>query len=268
MEQWQDRAIILSVRPHGENGAVISLLTAEHGRQSGYVRGAMSSKNRGTLDIGNIVDAQWRSRVEGNLGSLTLELRSNPAARIMQDPLKLCALQSACAICDQALPEKEGHSGLYDAMVTLFEIMDGAFWAQGYVMWELSLLRELGFSLDLARCAAGGDAKDLLYVSPKSGRAVSRAAGEIYKEKLLLLPSFLNGAQARSELEEIVIGLKLTGFFLEHWAFAHHNRGIPEVRQRLGLRFAERFAKSNDQGSGNDTGPDTNQLSKELYGAR
>lgn len=248
MEQWQDQSVILAVRRHGENGAIVSLLTRDHGRQAGYVRGAFSTKNRGTLEVGNIVDANWRARTSENLGSLSLELSHSTAARIMQDALKLAALQAACALCDQALPEKEGHSGLYDGFIALLNILETDIWAAGYIMWEIALLRELGFSLDLSRCAGGGDASTLAYISPKTGRAVSYSAGEPYKDKLLPLPGFLKPNGGGADNEDILTGLQLTRFFLEHWVFAHHNRGLPEARIRLGLRFAEQFAKTDSSG--------------------
>lgn len=240
MEQWQDQGIVLSVRPHGENGGVVSLLTRDHGRHAGYVRGARSSKMRGTLEAGNVVDAAWQARVSDELGSYTLELSQSLAAHIMQDPLRLGALQAACALCDQALPEREGHSGLFYGLSALFETLQSDVWASAYVMWEIALLKELGFSLDLSACAGGGDVGDLAYVSPKTGRAVSRAAGEIYKERLLHLPDFLKKNRGGGDPADVLTGLDLTGYFLEHWVFAHHTQGIPTQR----LRFYERFAKT------------------------
>ena len=260
MERWQDQSIILAVRPHGEHGAVVSVLTAEHGRQAGYVRGAFSSKNRGTLEVGNIVDANWQARTSDSLGAFTFELSRSTAARIMQDSLKLGALQSACALCDQAVPEKEGHVGLYNGLLALLDILEGDVWAEGYVMWEIAFLKELGFSLDLSQCAGGGDSQALAYVSPKTGRAVSLEEGEPYKNKLLPLPKFLQPDGGLAETGDILTGLQMTRFFLEHWVFVHHNRGLPEARERLGLRFAEHFAKT----EGILT--DTSELSKELHG--
>ena len=244
MEQWQDQSIILAVRGHGENGAIVSLISREYGRQSGYIRGAHSSKNRGTLEIGNIVDANWRARTSDSLGYLTLELSHSTASRIMQDALKLAALQSACSLCDQALPEKEGHAGLYDGLAALLEILQSDIWAQAYVMWEVALLKELGFALDLSRCAAGGDSGELCYVSPKTGRAVSQEAAQPYKDKLLPLPEFLKPCGRESGENDVITGLNLTRYFLEHWVFVHHNKGLPEARVRLDLRFAEDFAKT------------------------
>ncbi|MCB1783357.1 MAG: DNA repair protein RecO [Alphaproteobacteria bacterium] len=252
MEQWQDQGIVLSARRHGENGAVVSLLTEKEGRACGYVRGAFSTKNRGTLEAGNIVDAQWSSRVEGNLGAYTLELARGTAARVMDDAMKLAALQSACALCDAALPERETHPGLYHGFMALLDILDSDIWAAAYIMWEIALLKELGFSLDLTKCAGGGSNQALAYVSPKTGRAVSYEAGEPYKDKLLPLPGFLKPNSGPAESEDILIGLNLTYYFLEHWVFTHHSHGVPEARQRLHLRFAERFAKT--EGSKVQTG--------------
>tara|TARA_R110002095_G_scaffold76633_5_gene65562 strand:+ start:1150 stop:1947 length:798 start_codon:yes stop_codon:yes gene_type:complete len=262
MEQWQDQSVVLAARAHGENGAIVSLLTRGHGRQAGYVRGASSSKNRGSLEVGNIVDANWRARTSDSLGALTIELSRSTAARIMHDALKLAALQSACALCDQALPEKEGHEGLYDGMLALLDILEGEVWAAGYVMWEIALLKELGFSLDLSRCAGGGDDNTLAYVSPKTGRAVSYAAAEPYKDKLLPLPGFLKPNGGPSDPEDVMIGLQLTRFFLQHWVFAHHNRGLPEARHRLDLRFAEVFAKTR---SSDDSTRNIEALGTEIY---
>lgn len=243
MESFQDQGIVLSVRGHGENGAIVALLTENHGRHAGYVRGARSSKMRGVLEPGNMVDAIWQSRLSENLGSYTLELKHNPAASFMQDPTRLCALQSACALSDAALPEREGHAGMFYGLNALFEALESDVWGPAYVMWEIALLKELGFSLELTKCAGGGDASDLAYVSPKTGRSVSASAGEPYKEKLLPLPEFLKPARSGGDEADVLTGLTLTGYFLEHWVFAHHSAGIPTPR----LRFHERFAKTIEQ---------------------
>ena len=241
MEQWQDQGIILSSRKHGESGAIVSLLTRTRGRYVGYVRGAQGTKMRGVLEIGNSVDVAWQSRVAENMGTYALELSANAGVHLLHDPLRLSALQAVCALCDAAMPEREAHEGLFDGTLALFEAMKNEdIWAAAYVMWEIAFLRELGFSLDLSKCAAGSGDDDLIYVSPKTGRAVSRSAGAPYKEKLLSLPAFLT--PRGGDIDDIAIdqALQLTGFFFEHWAFTHHSRGIPDAR----LRFAERFAKT------------------------
>ena len=244
MEKWQDQGLILELRPHGESGAIVSALTENHGRTAGYVRGAGGSRMRGTLEPGNLVDINWQTRVEGNLGTFTLELSKSHAALFMQDALKLAALQSACALCDQALPEGEGHPGLFYGLEALLQTLDSEIWGAAYVMWEIALLKELGFALQLTECAGGGDAAQLAYVSPKTGRAVSLQAGEPYKDKLLALPGFLKPGGALDTEDDILTGLKLTGYFLQHWAFAHHSRGVPENRLRFQLRFEQHFAKT------------------------
>ena len=239
MERWQDQGIVLAVRAHGENGGVVSLLTEANGRHAGYVRGAHSSRMRGTMEAGNLVDANWQARTADDLGTMTMELVRSPAAHIMQDPLKLAALQSACALCDSALPEREGHPGLFHGLNALFETLQTEIWAEAYILWEIAFLRELGFSLDFSKCAGGGDAANLTYVSPKTGRAVSLEAGKLYKDRLLMLPEFLKPQGTPGDESDILTGLAMTAYFLEHWAYAHHSQGIPEPR----LRFQTRFAK-------------------------
>lgn len=191
------------------------------------------------IEPGSRVSIDWKSRIADNLGTVTLEQEAGLPHGVLDDPLKLSALLSACALCDSALPEREGHAGLYRGFKTLIEMMDGEVWGAAYIYWEIALLKELGFGLDLTRCAGGGDAKTLAYVSPKSGCAVSYAAGEPYKDKLLPLPSFLKPNGGPLDAEEIQKGLRMTGYFLEHWVFTHHTKGVPEAR----LRFEERQKK-------------------------
>lgn len=240
MERWDDQGIVLSARAHGEGGAIVVLLTENHGRHTGYVHGGMSSKKRGTIERGTLVRAEWQSRVSDNLGSYTLESEKGLPINILDDGLKLKSLLSACVLCDAALPEREGHAGLYHGLLALIESFEGEHWQYAYIMWEIQLLRELGFRLELDQCVQGGDAQTLTHVSPKSGRAVSKAQADPYKEKLLLLPDFLRPQdmrEGREMDEDIALGLKITGHFLEHWAFAHHTNGLPQARVLLGERF-------------------------------
>lgn len=209
---------------------------------------------RGTLEPGNLVSADWRARNSDDLGAYTLEQERNLASGFLSDGLRLGALQSACALCDAALPEREGHPGLYYGLLALLDAFEGEAWGAGYVIWEIALLKELGFGIDLTRCAGNGNPSTLCYVSPKSGCAVSAEKGEPYKDKLLTLPYFLrpsppsippaSGGEAnvvsRGGEEDVLAGLQVTGYFLEHRVFAHHSRGIPTER----LRFQERFAKT------------------------
>lgn len=251
MELWQDQGIVLSARPHGESGAVVSILTENYGRSAGYIRGAQSSRQRGIIEPGSLVGARWSARSEGQLGTFTLEQDRNLAAGLMNDPLPLAAMLSACALCDAALPEREAHPGLFHGMIALLESLATDIWGAAYIMWEIALMRELGFALDLSRCAANGDPMTLEWVSPKSGHAVSREKGVPYKDKLLVLPLFLRPPHPAplpmgervsepGDNTDVLNGLKMTGYFLEHWIFNHHTKGIPEQR----LRFQAAFEKT------------------------
>ncbi|HTK84717.1 MAG TPA: DNA repair protein RecO [Patescibacteria group bacterium] len=243
MENWRDQGIVLAARAHGESGAVVCLLTESHGRHVGYVQGGQSSRLRGVLEPGNMVSAEWSSRVADGLGGYRLEQERHMGALLMHDPLRLGALQSACALCDAALPERQPHPGLYHGMLALIETMTSDIWGAAYVMWELALLRELGYGIELSRCAGGGDPMTLEWVSPKSGHAVSTAAGAPYKERLMPLPAFLKPQKGDANEEEILKGLRLAGYFLEHRVFAQSRNGMPPER----LRFEERFAKTMKQ---------------------
>ena len=244
MENWKDQGIILSAHPHGEGGAVLSCITEHYGRQKGYVHGASSKKTRALIEPGTHVELEWQARTADQLGRFTVEpVGGISAAALLDEPLKLAALQSACALCDQALPDREGHGGLYHGFLALLDSFQGEHWGVSYVVWEMALLKELGFGLDLSRCAGGGEAADIAYMSPKSGCAVSLEKGEPFKEKLLPLPEFLKRHSQSHNLlgsdEDVYTGIEMTGYFFENWVFAQHSRGIPPAR----LRFAARFAR-------------------------
>jgi DNA repair protein RecO (recombination protein O) len=234
--EWHDEAIVLSARPHGETSAVVTLLTLEHGRHAGLVRGGQSPRTRAVYQAGNQVRAVWRARLSDHLGSYACEPLKSHAARLFDEPDRLTALSAAAAMSERALPEREPHAACYHGFLALLEALEGDYWAEAYVSWELALLKELGFGLDLSRCAAGGANDQLAYVSPKSGRAVSLAAGEPYRDKLLPLPGFLvgRGGGGAAAVEQ---GLALTGFFLERHVFAPHDRDLPAARRRLAERF-------------------------------
>lgn len=232
--EWNDEAIILSVRPHGETAVVVELLTRQHGRHRALVHGGRSRRQRPTLQAGNHVDATWKARLADHLGHATLELRRSYASDAMQEPLALAGLSSIAAL-GHLVPERDPHPNLYE--VTLFVLGfldDPSVWPALYVRWELALLEELGFGLDLKSCAATGVKFDLIYVSPKTGRAVSRDAGEPYKDRLLPLPAFLT-AERPSEVTQaaVISGLALTGHFLEARVYHPRELTLPDVRARL-----------------------------------
>lgn len=237
--EWTDEAIVLSARPHGESAAVATLLTREHGRHAGLVQGARSARQRGVLEAGNLVGARWRARLPEHLGAFSLELDRSVAAGLLDDPLRLAALVSACSVCEAALPEREPHGPVYDGFRALLVALGSEFWDAAYVRWELGVLQELGFGLDLTRCAATGTNDQLAYVSPRTGRAVSLSAGEAYRDRLLPLPGFLIGRGA-ADPEEVGRGLLLSGHFLERTAMAAGGIGLPAAR----ARFVERYRKS------------------------
>ena len=233
---WTDDGIVLSARPHGESSAVVQLLTRGQGRHAGLVRGGQGKRARGIYQPGNLVAANWTARLAEHLGNYTCELLESHAARVLDDPPRLAALSAAAAVSEAALPEREPHPACFEGFLALLAALPGDHWAEVYVRWELALLAELGFGLDLESCAAGGANDQLAYVSPKSGRAVSLAAGEPYRDKLLPLPGFLigRGGGGAAEVEQ---GLALTGFFLERHVFAPHHRDLPAARRRLAERF-------------------------------
>jgi DNA repair protein RecO (recombination protein O) len=238
--QWTDAGFVLAARRHGESAAVVELLTREHGRHAGLVRGGQSPKLRAVLQPGNEVVATWRGRLAEHLGTLGLEPVHAHAARLIDRPLRLSALAAATALIAAALPEREPHQELFAQFARLLAALDSAGdWAERYVIWERDLLAALGFGLDLTRCAATGATEDLAFVSPRTGRAVSRAAGQPYRAKLLLLPDFLWCDRAAGEAD-IVAGLDLTGHFLLHHLLLPAGRGLPPAR----LVFAERMRRA------------------------
>lgn len=241
--EWSDEGVILSVRPHGETGAVAEVLTRAHGRHLGLVHGGRSRKLRPVLQTGNHVDLTWKARLADNLGHYALELLTPNAARVMDHPLALTAL-SAMAELARLLPERDPHPNLYEVTQFVLGFLDEPqVWPALYARWELALLEELGFGLDLTTCAATGAANDLIYVSPKSGRAVSAAAGEPYKDRLLALPPFLRaGAGGAVTPADIAAGLALTGHFLEVRVMQPRDASLPEVRARLASALRTRPA--------------------------
>lgn len=232
--QWSDEGIVLSVRLHGETAAVVEIMTRNHGRHLGLVHGGRSRKLRPVLQIGNHVDATWKARLADQLGHIAIELRHGYAAAAMDDAMALAGLSSLSSLM-RLLPERDPHPSLYE--VTLFVLGfldDPSVWPALYARWELALLNELGFGLDLSECAATGSNDALIYVSPKSGRAVSASAGEPYKDKLLSLPGFLTkGRSGHAGKDDIRAGLTLTGYFLQTRVLSPRGETLPDVRSRL-----------------------------------
>jgi len=232
--EWSDEGIVLSARAHAETAAVVEVFTRDHGRHLGLVHGGRSRRMRPVLQIGNHVDVTWKGRMAEHLGVAALELRRPYAAAAMERPADLAALTSFAALT-RLLPERDPHPNLFD--VTLFVLGfldDPAVWPALMVRWELALLDELGFGLDLRTCAATGMTEDLVYVSPRSGRAVSASAGEPYKDRLLALPLFLRGRVTQTVTAgDVASGFTLTGHFLATRVLGPRELTMPEARQRM-----------------------------------
>jgi DNA repair protein RecO (recombination protein O) len=240
--EWRDEGIVLSARPYGETGAILDLFTREHGRHQGLVRGGASRRHKSMLQPGNGLAAHWRARLSEHLGTYTVELLKPRAGLLMEDAFSLLGLSAACAVA-AVTPEREAHPALYEGFELLLDTMlDPGIWPAVFVRWELGLLQELGFGLDLSCCAATGTRDDLAYVSPRSGRAVSRAAGEPWRDRLFRLPPFLAGGVAVADPVDVAEGLRMTGHFMERYLYAPHDRHLPDARIRLMERFEARAA--------------------------
>ena len=230
---WSDEGIVLSTRALGEANAIVELLTRAHGRHLGLVRGGRSRRVRPTLQPGNVVSVTWRARLSEHLGSFTIELSEARAALILDDERALSALGSLASLA-KLLPERDSHPQLYlTALQILRAFDDPALWPALLVHWEMMLLQDLGFGIDLSECAATGSDADLAYVSPRSGRAVSREASAPYGGRLLALPRFLVDDEAGLTLGDIEAGFALTGYFLERDVLEPHGMAMPQARERL-----------------------------------
>jgi DNA repair protein RecO (recombination protein O) len=231
--EWTDSGIVLSARRHGESGSILDVLTREHGRHAGLVRG---SRNRALLQPGNGLRVQWRARLAEHLGSFTLELAQARAGSLMEGRDALTGLNAFAAVAGAALPERFAYPPVFDAAELLLAAMmerDFAHWGPLYVRWEAGLLEALGFGLDLSQCAVTGQIDDLIYVSPRSGRAVSRGPGADYAQRLLALPGFLLGTQEMPDPSATRAGLALTGHFLVERVLKPNGRDMPPARLRL-----------------------------------
>ncbi len=238
--EWIDEGLILSARPHGENAAVVTLLTAQHGRHAGLIPGGQGRAAKPILQPGNRVKAKWRARLSEHLGNYTFDLIAAEAALWLDNTEIIGLITSACAVTEASLPERQPMPGVYAGLATLLSLRDADLWAPVYIKWEMDLLQALGYGLDLTQCAASGETENLTYISPKTGRAVSKKAGEPYHDKLFPLPSFLLGG-GEWKAPDIVAGLEMTGHFLSRHVFINphsrllipHDGDLPHARQRL-----------------------------------
>lgn len=228
-------AIVCALRSHGEHGAIVRLMTPEHGLQAAYVRGARGRRMRPVLIAGNVVEASLSARTDAQLPQAAVEL-VHSRGPLLAEPLPAAAIEWATVLTATALPEGQPYPRLYQALEGLLDAIEAApsasGWGAALVRYELLLLAELGFGLDLDRCAVSGRNDDLVAVSPKSGRAVSAAEAEPYAGKLLSLPPFVR-IGGRASWEEIAQGLDLTGHFLARDLLTDRSKPIGEARARL-----------------------------------
>jgi DNA repair protein RecO (recombination protein O) len=242
--EWSDEGVVLAARALGETSVVLSLLTRAHGRHSGLVRGGAGRRSRGLLQPGNRLTARWRARLADHLGTISCEPGRVLAPNVLADRSRLAAIAAACAVAETALPEREPLPAVYESLARLIAAIEtDVGWPVAYVRWELDLLTELGFGLDLGRCAVTGTTDDLAYVSPRSGRAVSAAAGAPWKDRLLPLPACLVDPSVKASGEAVAAGLALTGHFLLRHVYAEQGRALPAARARLPDEIA-RFTRS------------------------
>ncbi len=238
--EFEDHAFILSARVFGETGAIVEALTSAHGKYAAHVSGGASRRMTPSLQLGSRVILRYRARLSDQLGSASVEAIGQGASALFDDPLALAALAAATAVAGGALPEREPYDGVFLAFESLAAALaNPEIWPAVFVRFEAGLLGALGFGLDLSRCAVTGATEGLVYVSPRTGRAVSAGAGGPYGDRLLALPAFLLSAQGRLAKGDIAAGLRLTGHFLETCVFAALNRTLPPARLRLLDRLAD-----------------------------
>ena len=248
--EWDAPAIVLDARPYGEGDAIATVMTEEHGAHRGLARGGGARSRTATWQPGNLVQARWVARLADQLGSLSAELVHPGAALAMDDPLGLAMLSAACAVAEGALPEREAHPRVFEGLLHLIAHLPlGPATLTELIRWEAVLLAELGYGLDLTSCAVTGETTGLVFVSPKTGRAVTAAGAGVWTSRLLRLPPFLTDGDEATPADWRD-GLRLTGHFLERDAFGHHHRPLPAARQMLYDRVAALAAESEQQDAG------------------
>jgi DNA repair protein RecO (recombination protein O) len=230
--QWSDDAIVLGCRRHGEAGVILELMTRDHGRHLGLVHGGRSRRLQPVLQPGNAVRAVWRARLDEHLGTYAVEGEELRSARLIRSPLALYGVATMAALL-RLLPERDPHPGVFEAAAVLLDHLCEPSAPGLFVRFELEMLAELGFGLDLTRCAATGARTDLIYVSPRSGRAVSAEAGAPYRDRLLALPGFLRGEGSDPSRDELRASFALTGHFLDRRVFEPRGLAAPEARARF-----------------------------------
>jgi DNA repair protein RecO (recombination protein O) len=233
--KWQDKGLVISVKKYGENSFILHLFTENHGVHAGLVKRYSRQKSGNIYELGNYLSVEWTGRLEEQLGFYKSELESSYLYNIMNDSLKLEALNSICSMLRIFLAERQVNAKLYIKTLEIIECLNnaGKIWLSKYIQWELLLLSELGYGLDLSRCAVTGDLDNLKYVSPKSGRAVSEEGAGKWADKLLIFPNFLQKLNGNTiDKDELDHGLKLTTYFLNRYVSSLGLK-LPDSRDRF-----------------------------------
>ena len=245
MPEWNDVGIILSAKKYGEKGLIINILTKSHGRYVGWMNNHKTKNILSSIQPADLVKVFWKSRLIEQMGNFKIELISSISGKIFDEKLKLQALISLCSLLEKFLPERQSYSEIFNATKAFLNLLvinnelDNKQWIKGYVKWEIGLLSSLGFSLDLTHCAVTGQKNNLYYVSPKTGKAVSKQGAGKFAPKLLKLPMFLGGAEdvGSSLSEEIIMGLNITTYFFKNKLLSSLNdtnlMNLPNPRDRL-----------------------------------
>lgn len=232
MIEWQDEGIILGHRRFGENKLITTLMTKNHGIASGIIR--QSKSLQGVLQTGNRVDVQWKARLEEHLGYLSLDLQESLAGRLISNHAKLLAISSAACLTREVFPERHPYASMYETFLGLLEAVKGDDWQEVYVHFEHRVLQEMGFALKLEECCVSGNREDLVYVSPKTGRAVAKEPGAPYHDKLLALPSFLlNPEETAQTFQSLAQGFHLMSYFFQKHMLEHGYEKFMRVRNQL-----------------------------------
>lgn len=236
--EWRDEGVILSVRKYGEFDAIVDILTRGHGRRKAMVKGAIGRRQRGNIQPGNEVNIKWRGRLESQLGTYSVEMKNARSVAFLYNASKLAALNSCTALLSTSMAENEVHEAVLDGLLVFLDTLQATTdnilnWGPLLIRFELGLLSELGFGLKLDVCAATGQNDNLVYVSPKSGQAVSEKAGAPYHDKMLKLPLFLTISGREISMQQINDGFRLTEFFMERHIFNPFGKSIPQARQMI-----------------------------------
>lgn len=237
--EWSAPAIVLDVRAFGEGDALATVMTEEHGAHRGLARGAQSRTRAALWQPGNLVQVRWVGRLADQLGSFSAELLHPTASGVLDDALALAMLTASCAVAEGALPERQPQPRSFDGLLHLLaRLPQGAGQLAALIRWEAGLLADLGYGLDLSRCAATGAVEGLAYVSPKSGCAVSAAGAGVWRSRLLRLPALLLDAADSGDAGQWADGLRLTGHFLSRDVFGLQHKPLPAARLALYDRVA------------------------------